>query len=165
MQRRWCHFLAAACGIASHRWRERGSNSRSLSRIGAAPGLSRVTVSLRRLPRPACSIPIKASSPGAGGPKICGWTQGICGAVVAGGYPRGALLVQRHQKPALYCRGRPFAFYLAKCECAGLDNDRAQLNETAAAAVIEVDNPKRPARHCLLKKIHCRVGRDVMPAA
>ena len=73
-----------------------------------------------------------------------GWTQGKFGSVVAGGHPRDVFLIQRRPKPARYCRSGPFAFSLAKREGAVLDNDRAQVGETAGAAIIEVDKPKTP---------------------
>jgi hypothetical protein len=84
--------------------------------------------------------------------------------VVVDGQPRGALLIQRCQEPVLYDRGGPLSFYLAKCEAAGSDNDRAQLGEAAAAAVIEVHKPKSPTRHRLLQKTDRRVARDVVLA-
>ena len=78
----------------------------------------------------------------------CAQTQIICGMVVTGGHPRGPSRFQRRQKPALYCRGSPVSFCFAKREGAGLENDRAQLGEAAAAAIIEIYQPKRPMRQC-----------------
>jgi hypothetical protein len=79
-------------------------------------------------------------------------------------HPRAAFLIQRRQKPAVYCRGGSFSFYLAQSEGAGLNYDRTQLGETAAGAIVEVYKPKRATGHCLSKKIHSRVARDLVLA-
>jgi hypothetical protein len=60
----------------TRRWREQDSNPWSLSRIRTFPGLSRVTSSLRHLPRPRMLDGRQAKVSGRG------WTPDKCGALI-----------------------------------------------------------------------------------